>query len=526
MVASATARSANAGPVFALSRLCRFLLVCLPFVWATPALAQISNETVVNNHDTTRDYQRSYTPAPGENRVVVAIVFSEYDLNQTSTVTSATLGNVPMVSLGTIEAQQAKRNRMTAFILREADLPAGASTLQVRYGPDPAASLIYLATVLNIDQAGVYDPPRGFARFCSTANANGSGTLPFASVAAQANDYVFSFVGTGKNSAFTTFNNGGTELFDERVTGPGFSFAGAVQVPQAQTTIGGGAFINGGCDRRPSTFQLVLRPLLGSDARLTAPLSRKLGNAVTIEVVDADRNRRTGAIDTLTVSVRNTRTGEVETITLTETGPNTGVFRASLPTLDGARGPNDNGTMSARVGDVLETSYSDATNTTGASRILTQQTRLTATDNPAQLLTTKRSETMAGGTQFALPGSDVTYTIEVVNIGDGAVDANTLFLVDAMPVTMAFRTADFDPGDNVVSPVSVALGSSGLSFDPARDLRFADGSTAPNALAQCQYTPVGAYDPNVRYICVRPGGSMLPGNPNPAIELQFRAKIR
>ena len=217
---------------------------------------------------------------------------------------------------------------------------------------------------------------------------------------------MFSFVGTGKNTAFTTFNNGGQELFDERVTGPGFSFAGAVQTPQSPTSVAGSAFINGGCDRRPSTLQLVLRPLLGSDAELTAPLSRKIGNSVTIEVIDGDRNRRTAFIDTVTVTVRNLRTGELETLVLNETGPNTGIFRASLPTLDGARGPNNNGLMSARTGDILETLYTDVTNSGGASRDLTRQTRLTATDNPAQLLVTKRSVTTATGADFAVPGNE------------------------------------------------------------------------------------------------------------------------
>ncbi len=502
------------------------LLACI--LSAMPAYAQISNETVVNNHETTREYQRTYSPATGENRVVVAIVFSEYDLNQDSLVTDATLGGVPMINLGTIEAQQAKRNRMTAFILREADIPGGLSTLRIRYGPDPAASLIYLATVLNIDQASAIDPPRGFARFCSTGTVNSAGTIPFAPVSARANDYVFSFVGTGKNTTFTTFNNGGSELFDERVTGPGFSFAGAVQVPQNATTIAGNASITGGCDRRPSTFQLVLRPLLGNDAQLTAPLSRKIGNSVTIEVIDADRNRRAGTIDTLTVSVRNIRTGEIETLTLLETGPNTGIFRASLPTVNvpsGASGPNNNGAMTGRSGDILETAYIDATNSGGASRTLTQQTRLTATDNPAQLLVTKQSTTAANGADFALPGNDVVYTIEIVNIGDGAVDANTLFVVDTMPNNVAFRTADFIATDGVISPVTVALGTSGLTFNPAQDLRFATGASVPTTLAQCQYTPIGAYDPNVRFLCIRPAGSMLPGSPDPQLELQFQVRI-
>ncbi|MGB3740139.1 MAG: hypothetical protein WA948_12405 [Pontixanthobacter sp.] len=493
---------------------------------AVPAAAQISNETVVNNHNTTREYQRSYTPAAGENRVVIALLFSEYDLSQNSLVTDATLGGVPMINLGTIEALEAKRNRMTAFLLREADIPTGSANLRVRYGPDPAASLIYLATVLNVDQASAANPPRGFARYCSSANANTSGTIPFAAVSARGNDYVFSFVGTGKNTAFTSFNNGGTELFDERVTGPGFSFAGAVQTPQTNTTISGTAFINGGCDRRPSTFQLVLRPLLGSDAQLTAPLSRKIGNTVTIEVTDSDRNQRSAFADTLSVSVRNTRTGEIETVTLTETGPNTGIFRASLATTNADRGPNNNGSMSARTGDVLETIYNDATNSTGASRILFRQTRLTATDNPAELLATKRSATTANGADLAVPGNDVVYTIEIINIGDGPVDTDTLFIVDTMPSEMAFRTADFDAGDNIVSPVGFKAGTSGLTFDPARDLRFANGTTTPTSLTQCQYTPVGAYDPNVRYICLRPIGAMLPGNPNPIVEFQFRAQIR
>lgn len=512
--------------VAAMWRACLWLLALLLIPAA--ASAQISNEQLVNNHPTLSTYQRSYTPATGSDRVVIAIIFSEYDRTQSSFVTSATLGGVPLQPLGTIEGVRAKRNRMSAFILREADIPAGTSTFRVNYGPDPASSLIYLATVLNVDQASVGNPPRAFARDCSVQNASSGGTIAFGAVAARGNDYVFSFAGTGQNTAFTTFNNGASELFDERVFGPGFSFAGGVQVPIAPTTIAGNATLSSGCNNRPSTFQLVLRPLLGTDAQLTAPPVRTVGQTVTIDVADADQNTRASVRDSFTVTVRNQTTGETEPLLLTETGPNTGIFRAILPTQDGGPGPNNNGTINGRAGQRLEITYQDRFNTDGAARTLVRITRLVQTDAPASLRIDKTSRMLeaSGVGRFAVPQADVVYTLTVTNSGDGATDSGTVFVVDVLPPELIFFNGDFQSGDSDTGAVRADPGETGLAFSAATDLRFAGAGSPPADFAACNLSATGGYDENIRYVCIRPQGAMLPDDPNSTLTLRFRARIR
>ena len=494
---------------------------------AQPGFAQISNEQLVNNHGTASSYQRSYTPSTGENRVVIAIIFSEYERTQDSQVTSATLGGVAMQPLGSIEGVRAKRNRMSAFILREQGIPTGTSAFRVTYGPDPSASLIYLATVLNVDQASVANPPRAFARDCGAQNNQGGGTIPFGSVAARANDYVFSFVGTGQNTAFTTFNNGGSELFDERVFGPGFSFAGAVQVPPMAGSFAGNATLSSGCNNRPSTFQLVLRPLLGSDATLTTPPVRRVGATVAIEVADADRNTRAAVRDTVEVVVRNLTTGESERVVLTETGPNTGVFTADLPTRDAAAGASNDGTMNGRAGHRLQASYVDTLNGDGAARTVTSITRLVQTDGAARLSVAKQSRPLAttGRDRFSVPGADMVYTIRVTNVGDGAPDRDTVLVVDSLPAGLVFFNGDFESGDGDSAAVKADMEDSGLTFAAGTDLRFAGAGAAPASFAACTLAAAAGYDARVRHICVRPRGVLLPDNPRPGFSLRFRTRI-
>lgn len=511
-----------------LARLCAGLWLCLLAVLTQPLAAQISNEQLVNNHGTAFSYQRSYTPAAGSDRVVIAIIFSEYEQSQNSEVTSATLGGRAMEPLGTIDGVRAKRNRMTAFIMREADLPSGSSTFRVTYGPDPSASLIYLATVLNIDQASAASPPRAFVRDCTSQNSAGAGTIGFGAVAARANDYVFSFVGTGQNNAFTRFNNGADELFDERVFGPGFSFAGGVQTPLAATTIAGTASLTNGCNNRPSTFQLVLRPLLGSDAMVNAPAALGVGQGQVIEVSDADRNTRSAVSDTITVSVRNVRTGETEQVTLTETGPGSGTFRAALPTADANTGSSNNGTMNGRAGDRLEVTYRDVLNSDGAARNLTAVTRLLQTGGPARLTAAKTSRMLetSGENRYALPQVEVVYTITVTNTGDGAADGGSLFILDTLPPQTDFFNGDFLVGDGDNAPVLVSAGTTGLTFNAATDLRYAPAGNPPASFAACTLAANAGFDSRVRYLCIRPQGRMLPDVPRPAVTLQYRARIR
>ena len=125
---------------------------------------------------------------------------------------------------------------------------------------------------------------------------------------------------------------------------------------------------------------------------------------------------------------------------------------------------------------------------------------------------------------FALSGEDVYYTISVTNTGAGPADLDSLFLVDALPPETAFFTGDADEGGSGTGPVVFAAGASGLTLGSA-DYGYATGTAAPASLAGCTYTPTGAYDPQVRFLCLAPKGRMAAGDPDPGFDVTFRARI-
>ena len=59
---------------------------------------------------------------------------------------------------------------------------------------------------------------------------------------------------------------------------------------------------------------------------------RMAGDPIFVRVVDPDRNRDGGVIDTVDVRVSAAVTGDSEVLRLSETGPNTGVFVGYVPT--------------------------------------------------------------------------------------------------------------------------------------------------------------------------------------------------
>ncbi len=119
-----------------------------------------------------------------------------------------------------------------------------------------------------------------------------------------------------------------------------------------------------------------------------------------------------------------------------------------------------------------------------------------------------------------IPGAIVRYTFTVSNTGPTAVDANTVWLIDTLPGQLAVGTA--------ASPV-FAQGSptSGLSFSAATDLRYSNAAVAPTSFAGCTYTPVAAYDPAVRFVCLNPKGIMAgsTGTP-PSFTLSIQARVQ
>ena len=127
---------------------------------------------------------------------------------------------------------------------------------------------------------------------------------------------------------------------------------------------------------------------------------------------------------------------------------------------------------------------------------------------------------------YAIPGSDVIYEIAVENTGSGAVDANSIFLVDRLPPEVTFFNGDIDDGGPQTEVVVFTDSGSGLSFNPASDLGFSNAATAPTSMAQCNYTPITGYDPDVTFICLSPAGTMSEGTITPSsFTLQFRAQL-
>ena len=495
------------------------------------ARAQLTSESFLRNHGTMASYATSYTPGTGSDRVVVFIIASEYDLNRTengatvpnvSEIASISLGGVPLRSFGTNGADgtrenaRNKRNRLSLFYLPEAEIPSGASTFSVSY-TQPASSMIYIATALNIRQDDAISAPV-FAVNCRNRvwqNGNArSGPIAFAPITAAPADKVLSWVVTGDSDTRTTFRNGGTEFLDERRTSPGFSLAGALQSPQTAATIAGDARVSDGCANRPLTMQFRLRPL-GQDGALAAPDKAPLGDPVTITVADPDLDLRDSAVDTVTITVTNPRTGQTISVTATETGPGTGVFSASVPTADGSGG---GGVLGAANGDVLRATYEDALTASGPSATRSADTTLLS---GAWLVAQKQVTSLNA---YDLPGSDVLYEIEVRNDGFGSADAGSVFLVDALPA-LSLVVGDPVAGDGDTAPVRFVQQGAGLSFDYATDVGYAGPGAPPTSFAACPLRPGAGVTSGLGYLCVRPRGAMAAGDPDPSFTITFRMRI-
>lgn len=128
---------------------------------------------------------------------------------------------------------------------------------------------------------------------------------------------------------------------------------------------------------------------------------------------------------------------------------------------------------------------------------------------------------------YAIPGSDVIYTIQASNNGSGPVDADTLFLVDGIPPEVTFYNGDIDDGGPLTGVVEFTETGSGLTFTEATDLGFSNAATKPTSLAGCSYTPAAGYDPNVTFICLAPKGTMSEGTITPSeFAVSFRAALK
>ena len=133
---------------------------------------------------------------------------------------------------------------------------------------------------------------------------------------------------------------------------------------------------------------------------------------------------------------------------------------------------------------------------------------------------------LPGYNGYALPGNDVIYTIRSTHESGPDLDAETVFIVDAIPSDVIFYNGDIDDGGPELNPVKFIDNGSGLTFDYATDVGFSNAATKPTDMAQCNYTPISGYDSAVTHICLKPSGSFNSGTPAPSFELSFRARIK
>ncbi len=120
-------------------------------------------------------------------------------------------------------------------------------------------------------------------------------------------------------------------------------------------------------------------------------------------------------------------------------------------------------------------------------------------------------------TPYAVPGSDVVYSITVDNTGSGPVDNNSIVIIDAMPSEISYMAGSVSFVDN----------DSGLTFDLASDVAFSKAATAPGSFSACNDSPTGTYDPDITFICLAPKGIMSEGTITPSsFTIQFQGAVK
>lgn len=145
---------------------------------------------------------------------------------------------------------------------------------------------------------------------------------------------------------------------------------------------------------------------------------------------------------------------------------------------------------------------------------------------PTGLSVAKESEPFNSSSSFYTPGNEVIYTISVANTGEVPTDADSLFIVDAMPSELAFYNGDYDGAGPASTPLGFAQTGAGMTFSYSTDVAFSNGATAPLSFSACTYTPISGHDPNVRFICLNPKGQLEASTPQSAATFRFRARIQ
>jgi hypothetical protein len=144
--------------------------------------------------------------------------------------------------------------------------------------------------------------------------------------------------------------------------------------------------------------------------------------------------------------------------------------------------------------------------------------------NNANLVATKSSVVLDDFVSLSnfksLPSARVRYTISVANTGSLTVDNNSIFMVDLLPTNMTYNAS-------VAATFTQGATTSNLTFNPATDIRFAGAGPPPANFAACTLPAGTGYNAAIRYVCIRPQGTMAGGTGagQPAFSIAFETRI-
>lgn len=185
---------------------------------------------------------------------------------------------------------------------------------------------------------------------------------------------------------------------------------------------------------------------------------------------------------------------------------------------------------------VQVTSSATGTYDNTASGVLTAQTSTTgAASNTATLTVGADLTLVKSSTAFSdpfngttnpkrIPGAFVTYTIVATNPGPGAVDANTVFVFDAVPANTDLFVGDL--GGAGSGPVAFTALTSGLTYTFTSLASATDDvSFSNNGGTSYVYTPTpdaNGVDPAVTHIRINPKGTFSAAS---SCQMQFRVRV-
>ncbi|GAA4043354.1 CshA/CshB family fibrillar adhesin-related protein [Parerythrobacter jejuensis] len=160
--------------------------------------------------------------------------------------------------------------------------------------------------------------------------------------------------------------------------------------------------------------------------------------------------------------------------------------------------------MVLQIGDVVTCIVTNTRNSANARIVLTKSS-------------TVISDGISASDPKAIPGAIIEYAISVRNEGDAPVDADTLAMLDIVPLDMAF-----DAGFGIVFTEGTTV--SGL--DPFDAVTMVDYSTAAGGTAPYDHTPSG-FDSSVTGIRVLPTGTLAAsdGTNHPGFTITYRMQV-